>query len=68
MMRFLLDTNVWIDALRRSNANILERMRVTRADNIVLSSIVLGELGLVRVSQRRFVGPMLSSNSSRRTR
>lgn len=67
-MRFLLDTNVWIDALRRSNANILERMRVTRADNIVLSSIVLGELGLVRVSQRRFVGPMLSSNSSRRTR
>ena len=44
MMRFLLDTNVWIDALRRSNANVLERMRVTRADDIVLSSIVLGEL------------------------
>lgn len=43
-MRFLLDTNVWIDALRRSNANVLERMRVTRADDIVPSSIVLGEL------------------------
>ena len=44
MMRFLLDTNVWIDALRRSNANVLERMRVTRADDLVLSSVVLGEL------------------------
>ena len=43
-MRYLLDTNVWIDALRRSNINVLERMRNIPADDIVLSSIVLGEL------------------------
>lgn len=43
-MRYLLDTNVWIDALRRSNAEVLAQMRITPADAIAMSSIVLGEL------------------------
>ena len=43
-MRYLLDANVWIDALRRSNAEVLAQMRITPADAIAMSSIVLGEL------------------------
>ncbi|MBA1836672.1 PIN domain-containing protein [Corynebacterium sp. zg912] len=43
-MRYILDTNVWIDALRRSNAEVLAHMRIAPADDIAMSSIVLGEL------------------------
>lgn len=43
-MTFLLDTNVWIDAIRRSDEHVLHHMSKCRADDIRLSSVVLGEL------------------------
>lgn len=36
-MRYILDTNAWIDALRRSNAEVLAHMRITPADAIAMS-------------------------------
>lgn len=43
-MAYLLDTNVWIDALRRSNPQVLERFQNIDASELRLSSVVLGEL------------------------
>ena len=45
-MTYLLDTNVWIDALRGSNPKVIQRLNEVAADEIRLSSIVLGELRL----------------------
>lgn len=41
---YLLDTNVWIDALRRSNSQVLERFQNIDAGELRLSTVVLGEL------------------------
>ncbi|HWL08123.1 MAG TPA: type II toxin-antitoxin system VapC family toxin [Planctomicrobium sp.] len=43
-MKFLLDTNVWIAYLRGKNPLIRERIVTRTADEIVLCSVVLGEL------------------------
>lgn len=43
-MAYLLDTNVWIDAIRRSNARVVNRLQVTDAGELRLSTVVLGEL------------------------
>lgn len=45
-MTYLLDTNVWIDALRGSSPKVIQRLNEVAADEIRLSSIVLGELRL----------------------
>lgn len=45
-MTYLLDANVWIDALRGSDPNVIRRMNNVIADDVRLSSIVLGELRL----------------------
>nr|WP_231375664.1 type II toxin-antitoxin system VapC family toxin [Corynebacterium aquatimens] len=39
-----MDTNIWIDAIRRSNAHVVKRLQVTDAGELRLSTLVLGEL------------------------
>jgi len=53
-MAYLLDTNVWIDALRASNTQVVEHYRSIDASEVRLSTVVLGELLLgARKSGRR---------------
>ena len=41
---YLLDTNVWIEALRRGNPHVVERFKRIGATELRLSTVVLGEL------------------------
>lgn len=43
-MKYLLDTNAWVEYLRAKNARMLKRIQAQQAHDLVLSSIVLGEL------------------------
>lgn len=43
-MAYLLDTNVWIDALRMANQQVIERFQNTDASELHLSTVVVGEL------------------------
>lgn len=43
-MAYLLDTNVWIDALQASNPRVVEHFRSIDASELRLSTVVLGEL------------------------
>lgn len=43
-MKYLLDTNVWISALRGSSVSVIGQLGSLAADDLVMSSVVLGEL------------------------
>lgn len=43
-MRYLLDTNTWIDYLKRPGSLVEGRLRRTRADEIAVCSVVWAEL------------------------
>lgn len=43
-MPYLLDTNVFISALRKPKSHVAQRLRSFSADELVLSTVVLGEL------------------------
>ncbi|HEV2843985.1 MAG TPA: type II toxin-antitoxin system VapC family toxin [Thermoanaerobaculia bacterium] len=43
-MRYLLDTNVWVDYLRQRSARVISRVRSSDPDDLALSSVVLAEL------------------------
>lgn len=43
-MRFLLDTNVWVDYLNRRYASVVEAIQNAGPDDLPLSSVVLSEL------------------------
>jgi tRNA(fMet)-specific endonuclease VapC len=43
-MRYLLDTNVWIDYLTGRHPSLVARVRQSRPDDLCLSSVVLAEL------------------------
>lgn len=43
-MRYLLDTNVWVDFLRQRSPRVAARIRSTDPDDLSISSVVLAEL------------------------
>jgi len=43
-MRYLLDTNVWVDYLNQRYPAVAERIRSAEPDDLSLSSVVLAEL------------------------
>lgn len=43
-MRYLLDTNVWVDYLNQRFPSVMERIQRSDPDDLVLSSVVLAEL------------------------
>lgn len=43
-MKYLLDSNAWIALLRQNSAELLLRLQQHRPDDVVLCSVVLGEL------------------------
>ena len=43
-MRYLLDTNTWIDYLKRPGSLVEARLRQTRADDVAVCSVVCAEL------------------------
>ena len=43
-MKYLLDSNAWIAYLRQSHANLIQRLQREAPADIVLCSVVLGEL------------------------
>lgn len=43
-MRFLLDTNVWVDYLNRRYPSVIEAIQNAGPDDLPLSSVVLSEL------------------------
>jgi tRNA(fMet)-specific endonuclease VapC len=43
-LRFLLDTNVWVDYLNRRYSSVVERIQTAGPDDLALSSVVLAEL------------------------
>lgn len=43
-MPYLLDTNACVEYLRKRNANVVRRVQMTPPDQIVLCSVVVGEL------------------------
>jgi tRNA(fMet)-specific endonuclease VapC len=43
-MRYLLDTNTWIDYLKRPRSLVERRLRGTRADDVAVCSVVWAEL------------------------
>jgi len=53
-MKYLLDTNVWIDYLTARHPSVVTRIRDSPADDLGLSSVVLAELRYgAEKSQRR---------------
>ncbi|HEX2224499.1 MAG TPA: type II toxin-antitoxin system VapC family toxin [Thermoanaerobaculia bacterium] len=43
-MKYLLDTNVWVDYLNQRYPRLIERVLAANPDDLVLSAIVLAEL------------------------
>jgi tRNA(fMet)-specific endonuclease VapC len=43
-LRYLLDTNVWVDYLRQRSTRVISRVRSSNPDDLALSSVVLAEL------------------------
>lgn len=43
-MRYLLDTNAWVDYLNQRYPGVTERVRSANPDELVLSAVVLAEL------------------------
>ena len=54
-MIYLLDTNAWVAYLRQSHAGLIARLQRESPDDVVLCSVVLGELcyGAVRSGPTR---------------
>ena len=44
MKRYLLDTNIWIYAMRNKPPQVRERLSVLSPEQVVMSPVVLGEL------------------------
>ncbi len=43
-MRYVLDTNAWVGWLRRNQPQLIQRIEHAAASDLVLSSVVIGEL------------------------
>jgi tRNA(fMet)-specific endonuclease VapC len=43
-LRYLLDTNVWVDYLRQRSTRVISLVRSSDPDDLALSSVVLAEL------------------------
>ncbi len=43
-MKYLLDTNAWVGWLRQNQPQLVERIQQASASDLVLSSVVIGEL------------------------
>jgi len=57
-LNYLLDTDAWIAVLRWQNAGVLERLKQTPPQDILLCSVVLAELwfGVERSDPSRQAG------------
>ena len=52
-MKYLLDTNVWIDYLTGRFPEVVERVQAARPDDIAMSAVVLAELRYGAEKSRR---------------